>query len=60
MAGSDSDSDPSVSTLAQKAPNDCGSQSTNLAAPKKINNMEVHQKNWHCVNAFRRPYVCGK
>ena len=55
MAGSDTDSDVNVSTLAHKAPSDGGSQSTTVAAP-----MEVHRRKWHCRNIFRPPYVCGQ
>ena len=59
MAGSGTNSGANVSALAQKAPNDGGSESTNLAAPQKVDSMEVHRKNWHGLNLFRPSYVCG-
>ena len=45
----------SVPTLAQMAPKDGGCESIAVAAP-----MEVHPRNWHCLNLFRPPYVCGQ
>ena len=57
MAGSDTDNDTNFSTLAQKAPRDGESESTDLAAPQQVDSMEVHRKNWHCLNLFRPPYV---
>ena len=60
MAISDTNSDANVSTLAQKAPSEGRSESTNLVAPKKVDNMEVHQKNWHWLNLLWPPYVCGQ
>ena len=53
VASSDTDSDGSVSTLAQKAPSDGGSKSTNLGVPQKVDGMEEHWKN--CLNLFRPP-----
>ena len=44
-----------VSTLALNPPSDDESTSTTVAAP-----MEVHRRNWHCLNLFRPPYVCGQ
>ena len=32
--------------------------SSNLVVPQKLDSMEVHRKNWHCL--FRPPYVCGQ
>ena len=55
MAGSDTDSDANVSTLALNAPSADESTSTTVAAP-----MEVHRRTWHCLNLFRPPYVCGQ
>ena len=34
--------------------------STNLVAPQKVGSMEVRRKNWHSLNLFRPPYVCGQ
>ena len=55
MAGSDTDSDANVSTLALNTPSADESTSTTVAAP-----MEVHRRTWHCLNLFRPPYVCGQ
>ena len=55
MAGSDSNSDANVSTLALNPPNIDESSSNAVAAP-----MEVHWRNWYCLNLFRPPYVCGQ
>ena len=60
MAGSDTDSNANVSTLAHKVPNDGRSESTNLVAPQKVDSMEVHRKNWYCLNFFQPHYVCGQ
>ena len=69
VAGSDADSDTDVPTLSadswttcplEKAPNDGEAESTTLAVPQKVDSMEVHRKNWHCLNLFWPPYVCGQ
>ena len=54
MAGSDTNSNANVCKIAQKAPNSSGYESTAVFAP-----MEVHRRNWHCLNLFRSPYVCA-
>ena len=54
LAVSDTDSDANVSTLALNPPSDDESTST-ASVP-----MEVHRRNWHCLNLFRPPYVCGQ
>ena len=55
VAGSDTDSDANVSTLALNPPSAEDFTSTTVAAP-----MDVHQRPWHCLNLFRPPYVCGQ
>ena len=55
MAGSDTNNDANVSTLALNPPSDDESTSTTVAAP-----MEVHRRTWHCLNLFGPPYVCGQ
>ena len=55
VAGSDTDSDANVSTLALNPPSSDESKSTTVAAP-----MEVHRRKWLCFNLFRPPYVCGQ
>ena len=55
VAGSDTDSDANVSTLALNPRSANQSTSTTVVAP-----MEVHRRTWHCLNLFRPPYVCGQ
>ena len=55
VAGSGTDSDANVSTLALNAPSADESTSTTAAAP-----MKVHQRICLCLNLFRPPYVCGQ
>ena len=55
VAVSDTNIDALVSTLALNPPSDDESTSTIVAAP-----MEVHRRNWHCLNLFRPPYMCGQ
>ena len=53
MAGSDTDSEANVSTLALNPPSDDESKSTTIAAPT-----EVHCRNRHRLTVFRPPYMC--
>ena len=55
VAGSDTDSDANVSTLALNAPGADESTSAIVAAP-----MEVHRRIWHWLNLFWPLYVCGQ
>ena len=55
VAGSATDNDANVSTLALNAPSADESTSATVVAP-----IELHPRTWHCRNLFRPPYVCGQ